>query len=210
MIILTLFFLKIIREFQTKLVLNYLNNRIALYIDELINNVEVVIQEIGKLNKTNGIIGATLLQNSRSALILNPIMMLDNYNKDLDKNNKESYVIIVDDSKPHCLIHEKFLSNHNINSVSKEDGKIAFEYLLENIENLPKILITDLEMPNMNGFELVEKVKNHELMKNIKIVMITSKNTEECKKVAYSKGVDLFLPKTNNKEDLINFVKEFI
>ena len=104
---------------------------------------------------------------------------------DIDKNNKESYVIIVDDSKPHCLIHEKFLSNHNINSVSKEDGKIAFEYLLENIENLPKILITDLEMPNMNGFELVEKVKNHELMKNIKIVMITSKNTEECKKYCY-------------------------
>ena len=198
------------KSFFKVLILNYLNNRIALYIDELINNVEVVIQEIGKLNKTNGIIGATLLQNSRSALILNPIMMLDNYNKDLDKNNKESYVIIVDDSKPHCLIHEKFLSNHNINSVSKEDGKIAFEYLLENIENLPKILITDLEMPNMNGFELVEKVKNHELMKNIKIVMITSKNTEECKKVAYSKGVDLFLPKTNNKEDLINFVKEFI
>lgn len=198
------------RHFKV-LVLKYLNQKMALFVDEVAKNMEVQIRKMGKIQKTNGILGAAILSNGEKALILNPISIMNSILDSHEPTQKqEAYCLIVDDSKAVCMIEQKSLAKINVNSIAKEDGLSALNYIKDNLHNLPKVIITDYEMPNMNGFELVNELKNMNETQNLPIVMITSKSLENYQKSAEKMGINLVLGKPFNEDVLHQFIKQYI
>ncbi len=71
----------------------------------------------------------------------------------------------------------------------------------------PALMILDLFMPNMDGFEVCRYIKKNKETQKIKILVLTGEETEENKKRVMSLGADGFLPKSSTKEEILNFVE---
>lgn len=196
------------------IILDYLDKKIALYADFIGDNYEIILKNVGLLNKTNGVVGAAELNNGNRALIINPILMdkhyIENDEDNIIEKNKD-YILIVDDSKIVREMENKSVSKLNIKTILAEDGDIAINILeKEYKENKlkPILIITDYEMPNLNGLDMVREIKSHEQFKNIPTIMITSKSIMKYKKEADKVGINFFLGKPYKEELLLDIIKK--
>lgn len=131
-----------------------------------------------------------------------------------EKNNKEKkqqiIIMAVDDS----ITILKFISNifHNSNEYNillKENAKVALEYLNNNNNNKPNIIISDLNMPEMDGDVFIKKIKENEELKEIPIIVL-AKNTSEAMMLIENKIIDGVLPKPFSREDLIKQIEYIV
>ena len=196
------------------IILDYLDKKNALYADFIGDNYEIILKNVGLLNKTNGVVGAAELNNGNRALIINPILMdkhyIENDEDNIIEKNKD-YILIVDDSKIVREMENKSVSKLNIKTILAEDGDIAINILeKEYKENKlkPILIITDYEMPNLNGLDMVKEIKSHEQFKNIPTIMITSKSIMKYKKEADKVGINFFLGKPYKEELLLDIIKK--
>ena len=196
------------------IILDYLDKKNALYADFIGDNYEIILKNVGLLNKTNGVVGAAELNNGNRALIINPILMdkhyIENDEDNIIEKNKD-YILIVDDSKIVREMENKSVSKLNIKTILAEDGDIAINILeKEYKENKlkPILIITDYEMPNLNGMDMVREIKSHEQFKNIPTIMITSKSIMKYKKEADKVGINFFLGKPYKEELLLDIIKK--
>ncbi len=196
------------------IILDYLDKKIALYADFIGDNYEIILKNVGLLNKTNGVVGAAELNNGNRALIINPILMdkhyIENDEDDIKEKNRD-YILIVDDSKIVREMENKSVSKLNIKTILAEDGDVAINILeKEYKENKlkPILIITDYEMPNLNGLDMVKEIKSHEQFKNIPTIMITSKSIMKYKKEADKVGINFFLGKPYKEELLLDIIKK--
>ena len=108
-------------------------------------------------------------------------------------------------------MENKSVSKLNIKTILAEDGDIAINILeKEYKENKlkPILIITDYEMPNLNGLDMVREIKSHEQFKNIPTIMITSKSIMKYKKEADKVGINFFLGKPYKEELLLDIIKK--
>ena len=200
------------QNYYKVLLLRYMQQRMALLIDHYDKSAHMPVKPIGNIQKSGGIMGASVISLNQYALVINPVLLMENsLNNDNQTSNQNHapYCLIVDDSKAVCLIEQNALKKMGIASVSKEDGLSALSYLNENPHHLPKAVLTDYEMPNMNGLELVREMKKNPRLSHIPIAMITSKSLEQYQQTAYQEGVDLVLGKPFNQDTLFQFLKPF-
>jgi chemosensory pili system protein ChpA (sensor histidine kinase/response regulator) len=187
-------------------------------VDKLITTTEVVVKPVGTiLGKTFGVLGATVLGNGRQGMVINPVLMLRHYNdyvknidivdnvKETKKAKKDTItVMVVDDSITVRRATTKVLEKYNYNIVLGKDGEDALEQLQLVI---PDIILSDIEMPRMDGFEFAKNVRNIEKYSHIPIIMITSRTADKHKKMAFDLGVNDFLGKPYKEEELIEKIK---
>jgi len=115
--------------------------------------------------------------------------------------------MIVDDSLTVRKITEGLLSRYQYDIVTASDGVVALEKMKK---NLPDIILMDVEMPNMDGFELLRVMKKDPSLVKIPIIMITSRSGDKHKQKAISLGADLYLTKPFKEEELIASIKQLI
>lgn len=192
--------------------------RIALHVDTVVPNQEVVIKHIGpQLARLAGVAGATVLGNGDIVLILNPVQLaMARVAGQLGKVKAATFsaselqtaatVMVVDDSVTVRKVTQRLLVREGYNVLLAKDGVDALRQMQEVI---PDVMLVDIEMPRMDGFDLTKNVREHADFANVPIIMITSRTADKHRNHALSLGVDVFLGKPFSEDDLLRHVRSF-
>ena len=115
--------------------------------------------------------------------------------------------MVVDDSITIRKVTVRMLFLHGIDVVLAKDGVDATNQLQDHI---PDLMLLDIEMPRMDGFEVASYVRNDERLKNVPIIMITSRTGSKHKEKAMKIGVNRYLGKPFQEDDLVNNINEIL
>jgi DNA-binding response OmpR family regulator len=113
-------------------------------------------------------------------------------------------ILVIDDEQSICLILENFLSA-DYDVTSKNDGLQALEWLED---NLPDLIICDVQMPNMDGYQFLEKVRQRGYTKHTPIIMLSATETSKERVKCYRLGAQDYLMKPFNPEELEELIKK--
>lgn len=117
-------------------------------------------------------------------------------------------ILIIDDSKPIRRLLEYILTRENYEVVSAQDGFEAIFWLSEG--NRPDLIISDIEMPNFTGEELISNLNNSGLFSDLPVIILTGVESQEIKDNFLSRGVVGYLTKPFDPANLVQIVKEAI
>ncbi len=198
-----------LNQYNTIVVVSQGDEKIAVHLDKLETTEEILIKPVGPyFSKIKGLLGATLLGDSRQGLVVNPLLLREHYNEMLrnDSSKLETKiesvirVMVVDDANTVRRTSEKILKKHGFEVVLAVDGANALE-ILQEIK--PDIILSDIEMPVMNGFEFLKSLKISETLNKIPVIMITSRTADKHRQMAFDLGCDGFLGKPYIEDELI-------
>ena len=195
--------------------------RLAVHVDELIGNSEVVVKNIGaQLARVPGVEGAAVMGDGHIILIINPLKLMHRSNAQSiftsdtstlptaqTHPEKTTTVMVVDDSLTVRKITSRLLEREGCDVLIAKDGVDATQ-LLQDI--IPDVMLVDLEMPRMDGFELIKTVRSNPRTANIPIIVISSRTAEKHRNVAKQLGVNAFLGKPYKEDELLKYLTEFI
>ena len=202
------------------------DQRVALHVDDLLGRREIVVKPVGpQISSVRGISGATILGDGRVVLIIemNALAIGESLfqiaiqdagleqpeiiEQEAVEESHEIVVMVVDDSITIRKVTERMLSRHGIKVVTAKDGVDAVAQLQEHI---PDLMLLDIEMPRMDGYEVATHVRNDERLKNLPIIMITSRSGSKHKEKAMQIGVNKYLGKPYQEDDLMANINELI
>lgn len=197
------------------LLIKYADKKMAVGFDKIIGDSEIIVKPMGFIyGKFFGVLGGTILGDGRQALVINPIQILEHYKKNIltnftsnDQNDEKIKILVVDDSLTVRKASSKILERNNFQVILATDGEDAIEQLQD---TTPDIILSDIEMPKMDGFELVKHIRSIEKFNNIPITMITSRTAEKHQNLAFELGANAFLGKPYNEQELINTINQLI
>jgi chemosensory pili system protein ChpA (sensor histidine kinase/response regulator) len=183
---------------------------VAIQVDGLGGTREVVIKSVGpQLSEVKGLAGATILGDGRVILILDVPGLW--YREDViyfehrpegkvaEEVRTRPLVMVVDDSLTVRKVTSKHLQKRGMDVMVAKDGIDAVEQLRDRV---PDVMLVDIEMPRMDGYELTTRVRSDENLKHIPIIMITSRAGTKHRQKAFDLGVDVYMSKPYQEEDL--------
>ena len=115
--------------------------------------------------------------------------------------------MVVDDSLTVRKITSRLLTREGFKVMHAKDGVDALEVLAGEI---PDVILLDIEMPRMDGFEFTRNLKSDPRLAHIPIIMITSRTAEKHRQRARELGVDLYLGKPYQEEELLGHLREML
>ncbi|HWU82918.1 MAG TPA: Hpt domain-containing protein [Methylophilaceae bacterium] len=195
------------------------NYRIALHVDEIIGNQEVVMKSIGaQLSRVPGIVGATVMGDGSIILITNPVQLA---NREVLAAGSvkvtaapavvaeigKTVVMVVDDSLTMRKVLGRLLEREGYEVIVAKDGMEGIQKLQE---TLPDIILSDIEMPRMDGFEFSRNVRADARTAGIPIIIISSRTAEKHQNHAKELGVNAFLGKPVQDDELITQITALI
>ena len=189
--------------------------RVALHVDEIIGNREIVVKTLGKqLSQVKGLSGASILADGSVVLILDVNGLIRHsstsavkivYHQDNETVAAvRSLVMVVDDSITMRRVASKLLERHNFEVITAKDGVDALAQLQD---VRPDVMLLDIEMPRMDGFELATHMQNEASYSRIPIIMITSRTGEKHRDRAFEIGVANYMGKPYQEEELIENIQ---
>ena len=113
-------------------------------------------------------------------------------------------ILAVDDELSICLLLENFLSKH-YDIVTINDGIEALKWLDDNI---PDLIISDIHMPNMDGFDFLSKLRERGFTKHTPVIMLSGRSESKERIKCYQLGAQDYLTKPFNPEELEELVKK--
>ncbi len=191
--------------------------RAAVAIDQVLGNREVVVKPVGlQIASVPGIYGATITGDGRVVVILdvaplvrrhqaNPIKPVDTTAQASDR--QVPLVMVVDDSLTMRKVTGRILERHNFEVAVARDGIEALERLEERV---PDLMLLDIEMPRMDGYELATAMRADPRYKDVPIVMITSRSGDKHRQRAFEIGVQRYLGKPYQELDLMRNVYDLL
>ena len=191
------------------MLLHSAGERIALQVDEVLGNREVVIKNLGpQLARVPGIAGATVLGSGDIVLILNPLALGRNAGTAAPLAEVASHpapahrptVMVVDDSLTVRRVTQRMLEREGYRVALAKDGVDALEQLPE---VRPDLMLVDIEMPRMDGFDLVRHVRNDAATQALPVIMITSRTADKHRNYALGLGVNAYFGKPYQEDVLL-------
>ena len=208
--------------------------RVALHVDEVLGNQEVVVKNLGpQLSRLPGLAGMSVLASGAVVLIYNPVALASIYGNQaraLSGDSAEPHmletlgsetikpvplivaapqiplVMVVDDSITVRRVTQRLLQREGFRVVLAADGLQALERLQD---ELPTVVLSDIEMPRMDGFDLARNIRGDARLAKLPIVMITSRIAEKHREHAKELGVDHYLGKPYAEDELISLVRHY-
>ena len=192
---------------------------IALLVDDMSGNQEVVVKNIGpQLARVPGVTGATVLGTGEIVLIMNPVQLATGPRRVVAAQGAAvapvqvatkaaPAVMVVDDSLTVRKITGRLLAREGYEVLTAKDGVDALEQLKE---RLPDVMLVDIEMPRMDGFELTRNVRGDSRMKSVPIIMITSRTADKHRNYAAELGVNVYLGKPYQEDELLGHIAGFV
>jgi chemosensory pili system protein ChpA (sensor histidine kinase/response regulator) len=193
-------------RYRTVLLLRAGEQRLAVRVDSLDGNYEAVVKNIGpQLARIAGISGATVLGDGRVALIINPFQLaerapLAEIDHEPEIIELAPLVMVVDDSLTVRKITTRFLQREGYRVCTARDGVEALEMLED---EMPAVMLLDIEMPRMDGFEVVRHVRSNAATRELPIIMITSRTADKHRSHALETGVDGYMGKPYQETELL-------
>ena len=202
------------------IVKNRAGQNLALQVDQIAGSrIEVVVKPLGRqLSHLSGISAATIMGDGSVMLILDPIALMRNttiikemkqvgQTKQPVQEDKTISVLVVDDSVTVRKVTSRFLERQGISAMVAKDGIDALEILQE---AQPDLILLDIEMPRMDGFEVANQVRHNERLRDIPIIMITSRTGEKHRERAFEAGVSDYMGKPFQENELLNKIQTLL
>ena len=188
---------------------------VAVKVTKLLATQEVVVKTLGKhVAHLDGIAGATIRGDGRVVVILDlaEIWLADEREGVTDsaalvKVQNLPLVMVVDDSLTVRKVTARNLSRHGMEVVMAKDGLDALEQINRKI---PDLMLVDIEMPRMDGYELTQHIRNDAATKHIPIVIITSRAGAKHREKAIALGANGYLTKPYQEDELVAHVEAFL
>jgi len=203
-------------------VLNVGDQRLALMVDQVVEAREVVVKTLGSLlGRVHGVTGATIMGDGGVVLILNPNDMLHQQHTvtpqvrlrapaAASKASSEHFeVLIVDDSPSVRRVVTNLVRNAGWNPHSAKDGLDALEMIHSGAVR-PDVVLLDIEMPRMDGYELTAALRAMPRHRNTPIVMLTSRAGEKHRKRAFELGATEYMIKPYQDDELLRVVRSVV
>ncbi|QJE00604.1 response regulator [Massilia forsythiae] len=186
--------------------------RLALQVDQVLGNREVVVKNIGpQLARMPGIAGATVLGSGEIVLILDPVILAGQGAARTGAGaavqasaalpaGLGATLMVIDDSLTVRRVTQRLLEREGYRVLLAKDGVDALERMQE---TRPDLMLVDIEMPRMDGFDLTRHVRGNESTRAIPIVMITSRSADKHRNYALDLGVDAYFGKPFQEQALL-------
>jgi len=193
--------------------------RAAICIDQVLGSKEIVVKPVGpQVNSIPGIFGATIMGDGRVVVILD-VAPLVRRQATTDREaelaaaapavvaRRIPAVMVVDDSITMRKVTGRVLERHNFEVLTAKDGVDAIEKMAERV---PDLMLLDIEMPRMDGYELAQNMKSDPRLKDVPIIMITSRTGDKHRQRAFDIGVNRYLGKPYQEVELMRNVFEML
>ena len=216
---------------STVVILRSAQQRIALHVDEVLGNQEVVVKNLGpQLSRLPGLSGMTVLASGAVVLIYNPVALSSVYGERArsfqaaqrsqamahpdaaaPRHSDAQHagiplVLVVDDSITVRRVTQRLLQREGYRVALAVDGMQALEKLRD---ETPTVVLSDIEMPRMDGFELARSIRSNAEWRGLPIIMITSRIAEKHREHAREIGVDHYLGKPYSEEELLSLIRRY-
>ena len=204
------------KRFQPVILLRSGADSVALLVDEMLGNQENVVKNLGpQLARVPGVSGVTVLGSGEVVLILNPVPLARLGPRPQRAATAAAAaaaparpkVMVVDDSLTVRKITGRLLAREGYEVLTAKDGVEALEQLAE---VTPDVMLVDIEMPRMDGFDLTRNLRADARLKRVPIIMITSRTAAKHRAYAAELGVDVFLGKPYREEELLGHIASYI
>ncbi|MBN8493375.1 MAG: response regulator [Burkholderiales bacterium] len=213
---------------QPVVIIRSASQRVALHVDEVLGNQEVVVKNLGpQLSRLPGLAGITLLPSGAVALIYNPVALATLYGDEAREQVRRAslpaapdepvapaatvaqppLVLVVDDSLTVRRVTQRLLSREGYRVALAKDGLDALDKLSE---ELPTVVLSDIEMPRMDGFDLVRNMRADARLASLPVIMITSRIAQKHRDYAAQLGVNHYLGKPYSEEELLALVGHYV
>ncbi len=178
------------------------NEKMILIVDEIVTETEILTKNLGlQLKRVKNIGGCTILSNGQIAFLLNISDLLisaKNNNKRVvatvgDKKIDNKTILMVDDSITTRTLLKNILELSGYNVISAVDGVDGFLKLIENKVNL---VVSDVDMPNMDGFELTKKIKDDKRFEELPVILVTALESSQDKLRGLEVGANAYIIKS--------------
>jgi chemotaxis protein histidine kinase CheA/CheY-like chemotaxis protein len=187
----------------------------ALVTDELIGSREMVVKSVGpQIATIRGIAGATILGDGRIVIILDMHSLVraewrakGSLEAQGPKQDKRTFALVVDDSITVRRVTQRLLERNGMRVMTAKDGVDALSILQEHV---PDVILLDIEMPRMDGYELATQVRADSRLTDIPIVMITSRTGEKHRARAIEIGVNDYLGKPYQENQLLDAIEPLV
>ncbi|MCA6218893.1 Hpt domain-containing protein [Ideonella sp. B7] len=203
--------------------------RVAVHVSQILGNQEVVVKNLGpQLSRLPGLTGMSVRANGETVLIYNPVALVAVYGAEVrtrlqavvpagavdaaptlpaaEPEAKAPLVLVVDDSLTVRRVTQRLLQREGYRVALAKDGLDALERLAE---ERPAVMLCDIEMPRMDGFDLVRNVRGDLRLNDLPVIMITSRIAEKHQDHARSLGVNHYLGKPYDEEALLALVRGY-
>ncbi|MBX9794476.1 MAG: Hpt domain-containing protein, partial [Burkholderiaceae bacterium] len=211
------------------LIVRSASQRIVVHVDDVVGNEEVVVKNLGpQLSRMPGLAGMTLMASGDVVLIYNPVALatlygssarastlaalrspgggLPNASVDVPAQSLAPLVLVVDDSLTVRRVTERMLLREGYRVMLAKDGLDALEQLAQ---QKPAIVLSDIEMPRMDGFDLVRNLRADPRLSDLPVIMITSRIAQKHRDYAAQLGVEHYLGKPYSEDDLLALIARF-
>ena len=187
------------------------DNSTALVVDEMLGSREIVVKSVGpQIASIRGIAGATILGDGSIVIILDAISLVRGDIRakppsaaPIEEVDQRTFVLVVDDSITVRRVTQRLLERNGMRVMTAKDGVDAVSIMQE---NKPDIILLDIEMPRMDGYEVAAHVRGDSRLKGVPIIIITSRVGEKHQKHAYELGVDDYLGKPYQESQLLEAI----
>lgn len=194
--------------------------RVALHVDTLMGRREIAVKPGGEqLRNLAGIAGATIMGDGQVVLVLDmnglllewegrlSLVNLGDDTLQIDFEDQRPVAVVVDDSITIRKVTSRMLERHNFRVITAKDGVEALQLIKQ---RTPDVVLLDLEMPRMDGFELARHLRQELGLGNLPIVVITSRTGNKHRARAAELGIYHYLGKPYQETELISVLRNFV
>ncbi|GEQ73292.1 hypothetical protein CTTA_0297 [Comamonas testosteroni] len=212
------------------------SQRVALHVDEVLGNQEVVIKNLGpQLSRLPGLTGMSVLPSGAVVQIYNPVALANVHGEQVramlaraeqaaadgelqahsvgaDLLGAEAaqttvpLVLVVDDSITVRRVTQRLLQREGYRVTLAADGLQAMERLQD---ERPTLVLSDIEMPRMDGFDLLRNIRADQKLEGMPVVMITSRIAQKHREMARDLGANHYLGKPYSDEELLGLIQHY-
>jgi chemosensory pili system protein ChpA (sensor histidine kinase/response regulator) len=209
------------------------SQRMVMHVDEVLGSQEVVVKNLGpQLSRLPGLAGMSVLASGAVVLIYNPVALATVYGEQVPRMDsglpvhvealasggaavttpalvgasQVPLVLVVDDSITVRRVTQRLLQREGFRVALAADGLQALERLQE---ERPTVVLSDIEMPRMDGFDLARNIRADAALRDLPIIMITSRIAAKHREHAMELGVNHYLGKPYSDEELLSIVQHY-
>jgi chemosensory pili system protein ChpA (sensor histidine kinase/response regulator) len=189
---------------------------VAVHVDTVQGSREIVVKSLGpQFAGVGGVSGATILGDGSVVVILDLLALIRAQSgeglaattRPLAGSGRTRCVMVVDDSVTVRKVTSRLLERQGMDVIVAKDGIEAIALLQE---RRPDVMLLDIEMPRMDGFEVARQIRRDDRLKELPIIMISSRTGEKHQEHASELGVNNFLGKPFQENELLATIDELV
>ncbi|MEI6043527.1 MAG: hybrid sensor histidine kinase/response regulator [Chloroflexota bacterium] len=193
------------------------DRRICFLVDELVDETEIVVKNLSPLlRQVQFINGVTIMGDGRVVMILDIPNLINaarsitrsGLRRSRDKQAPRKRILVVDDSITTRELEKSILEAQGYIVELADDGSVALEMLQRN--NIYDLIVSDVEMPHMNGFELTSKIKASPELRSLPVIIVSSLNSDEHKRRGIEAGAQAYITKGDFSQSNLLTTIEFL